>query len=136
MSDLEKIVDLEKMIKVNSLLILIANYNYDKRIESNRFFGASVYFLLDRLGLISVGESTYKLQDEIYRLHTEVCRILSKDNSYKLICEIGLINNLGIFQSMIGNFVEDILKVKDNENLVLYFHTYSQIEQQIDLSRF
>lgn len=124
--------DLEKMIKVSSLLILIANYNADKIIETNEFFRASAYELLFDLGLVFPGEGayTYKVHAEIYRLHVEVSRILSEDSSYKLISEIGFVVNLGVFMALIGNFVEEISRVEDNEYMYVYASTYSKIKAQ------
>lgn len=129
-----KMSDLEKMIKVNSLLILIANYNADKSIETNEFFRASAYELLFDLGLVSPGEGAYKykVHAEIYRLHVEVNRILSEDSSYKLISEIGLMGKLGFFTELLGNFVEEISRVEDNTYMFEYASTYSRRKAQIE----
>lgn len=104
--------DLEKMIKVNSLLILIANYNADKSLEANRFFRESACSLLSSLGLVFSGESNFNLTEEVYRLQIEVSNILSKDSCYELFSEIPWPAHLGVFMGSIENFVEQILSVE------------------------
>jgi hypothetical protein len=56
----------EKLIKINSLLILILHYRLDKSIEPDETFRASVFELLGDIGFLFPQENTYHKKIVLY----------------------------------------------------------------------